>query len=324
MSKTNTKADWSKAIRAHIIPFGGMPAEKQTQRFSVGWHNKALHFTEIMDAIRETIIKELVYFRKVARQHIPDLLQQGWLRLWQDLQADPQLLAERSRLSSADYVGNRCGSSTLQYYLKRYSSYHQFSNWSQSDSQVFEDNITDIVIGSSLKSTGRGAHALFARKVDVHLDIAQAIHEVAIWCGDNLKKLAALYFITTSVSQVDAGRIAGLTMNKAQDRKARCVALQYWTKQVLEKLQEVFASYRPIEPNRHHWKDCVNRGELDPVIALAQTYAEQPDRLLALYILTTRVSTTTVVTELGMDHCKLKYAIECVRERLRQLYARRV
>ena len=324
MSNSSTKTDWSKAIRANIVPFGGMPAKKQTQHFDVGWHDKALHFTEITEAIRETIVRELVYFRKVARQHIPDLLQQGWLRLWQALQENPQLLAERSRLAASDYVANRCGSSTLQYYLKRYTSYHQFTNWSDTDSEVFEDSITDIVIGSSLKSTGRGAHALFARKVDLHVDIARAIHEVAIWCGDNLKKLAALYFITTSVSQVDAGSVAGLKMNKPKNRKPRCVALQYWTKQVLEKLQEVFASYRPLEPNLHHWKECINRGELDPVIKLAETYAEQPDKLLALYTLTTQVSTATIVDELGVDHCKLKYAIECVRERLRQLYARRV
>ena len=324
MSNSSTKTDWSKAIRAHIAPFGGMPVEKQCQTFIVGWHDKALQFTEIMDAIRETIVRELVYFRKVARQYIPDLLQQGWLRLWQALQENPHLLAERSRLAASDYVANRCGSSTLQYYLKRYSSYHQFTSWSDSDSEVFEDSITDIVIGSSLKSTGRGAHALFARKVDIHLDIARAIREVAIWCGDNLKKLAALYFITTSVSQVDAGSMAGLKMNKPKGRKPRCVALQYWSKQVLEKLKEVFESYQPLEPNRHHWKECINRGELDPVIELAKEYVDKPDKLLALYTLTTQVSTATIVAELGVDHCQLKYAMECVRERLRQLYARRV
>lgn len=86
----------------------------------------------------------------------------------------------------------------------------------------------------------------------------------------------------------------------------------------------MFESYRPLDLNRHHWKDCVNLGELDPVIELAETYAGQPDKLFALYTLTTQVSTATVVDELGVDHCQLKYAMECVRERLRQLYARRV
>ena len=320
MNKSTTEIDRSKAIRAKIIPFGGMSANKYLQTFCVGWHPQPLTFTEIMEGIRENIVRELVYFRKVARQHVPDLLQQGWLRLWKALQEDPQLLAERSRLATADYVANRCGSSTLQYYLKRYTSYHQFTNWDQPDSEVFEDNITDIVIGSSLKSTSRGRHSLFARKVDIHLDVARAIQDVAAWCGDNLKKLAALYYITTSVKQVDAGRIAGLKIDKPKGRKPRCVALQYWTKRVLERLQEAFSAYQPIEPNRKHWRECVKNGELDPVIELASKYADKPDRLLALYVLTTQVSTTTVVQELGVNHCKLKYATECVREELRSLY----
>jgi len=324
MLQSTTEIDWSKAIRAKIIPFEANPIDKQSQTFKVGWHPQPLTFNEIMDAIRNIITKELVYFRKVARQHIPDLLQQGWLRLWKVLQEDPQFLAERSRLAASDYVANRCGSSTLQYYIKRYTSYHQFSNWSQPDSEVFEDNITDIVIGSSLKSTGHGQHALFTRKVDLFLDIAHAIQEVAQWCGDNLKKLSALYFITTSVSQVDAGRIAGLRINKPKGRKPRCVALQYWAKQVLERLQDVLASYRPIEPNRNYWRECIKEGLFDPVIEVAKRYADKPDRLLALYTLTTRVSTGTIIEDLGVNHCAFKYAVECVRKELRCLYASRV
>lgn len=321
MTNRTTETDWSKTIRANIRPYAQTPPEKYTQTFCVGWHSEPLSFIQITEAIKEIITKELVYFRKVARQHIPDLLQQGWLRLWQALQEDPKLLAERSRLATADYVSNRCGSSTLQYYLKRYTSYHQFTDWSQPESEVFEDSITEIVIGSSLKSTSRGQHALFARRVDLHLDIARAIQEVAEWCSDNIKKLAALYYATTSVSQVDAGRIAGLKINHPNGRKPRCAALQHWVRQVTERLKEAFYSYRPIGANRHYWRECIERGVLDPVIELAKKYADKPDRLLALYVLTTQVSTTTVVSELGVNHCKFKYATECLREELRQLYA---
>lgn len=324
MPNPNTKTERSKTIRARIVPFGGMPAAQQNQCFAVGWHPQPLTFQQIMEAIRDKIVKELVYFRKVARQHLPDLLQQGWLRLWQVLQENPHFLAEHSRLAAADYVSNRCGTSTLRSYLQRYASYHEISRWHEPDSINFEDNITDIVIGSSLKSTGRGRHALFARKVDIHLDIACAIRDVAAWCGDNIKKLAALYFITTSVSQADAGRIAGLRINKPKGRKPRCVALQYWARQVLERLQTVLASYRPIEPNRHNWRDCLKEGQVEPVIALAKEYIDEPRKLLALYSLTTQVSTETIIQELGVDACALKYAQECVRHDLRYRYARRV
>ena len=324
MQQRTIESDYRQTIRRHIVPFGAMTQEKYAQTFAVGWHPEPLTFSQIMEAIKDNIIKDLVYFRKVARKYVPDLIQQGWLRLWQALHDDSNFLAERTRLSTADYVSNRCGASTHHYYRKRYTSYHQFTNWHLPDSEVFEDSITDIVIGSSLKSTGRGRHALFASKLDIHLDIARAIRTVVAWCGDNLKKLAALYYITTSVSQVDAGRIAGLPIKECKGRKPRCVAMQYWTRQVLEQLQTAFASYRPLEPNKNYWHQCLKTGYIEPVIELAKKYGDEPKKLLALYSLTTQVSTATIVKELGINDCVLKYAMECVREELRYSYACRV
>ncbi|MEO1163710.1 MAG: hypothetical protein AAFV98_08010 [Chloroflexota bacterium] len=324
-NKGNTETRWSKAIRAHVRPFEAMPIAKENQTFVVGWHPEPLAFMAIVEAIKKSITTELVYYRKVPRQDILDMLQQGWLRLWQDLQENPQLLSDKSRLATSDYVANRCGSSNLLYYYKCYTSYHGLSKWSEPDSEVFEDKITDIVIGSSsLKSTGRGKHALFTRKVDIYLDISRAIQEVAEWCGDNIKKLAALYFVTTSVHQVDAGRIAGLKIEERKGRKPRCVGMQYWSKIVREKLQEVFSSYKPIESNKYYWRECIKKGELDPVIALAEKYADDPSRLLALYTLTTQVSKTTILNELGVSLYAFKYAVGRVRQELRCLYARRV
>lgn len=114
--KDSTEPDWSKAIRAHVRPFGAMPVEKETETFSVGWHPEPLGFMAIVEAIQKSITTELVYYRKIPRQDIPDMLQQGWLRLWQDLQDDPHLLSDKSRLATSDYVANRCGSSNLLYY----------------------------------------------------------------------------------------------------------------------------------------------------------------------------------------------------------------
>lgn len=324
MNKNNISSTLRKSIRRHITPFNAQIVDTPAKTFAVSWHPHPLSFPQIMEALSETIVKELVHYRKVARQDIPDLLQQGWLRLWQDLQANPQLLTERSRLKAADYISNRCGSSTLQYYLKRYSSYHELSRWHETDSKVFEDSITDIVIGSSLKSTSHSRHALFARKVDIHLDIAGAIRQVADWCGDNLKKLAALYFITTSVEQVDAGRIAGLKVEERKERKPRCPALQYWVRKVTKQLQTVLASYRPIEPNRNYWRDCLKTGELQPVKQLAEKYADEHIKLLALYTLTTCVSCKTLVENFGVCVHKLRYAVEQLRYELRCLYAARV
>jgi hypothetical protein len=225
---------------------------------------------------------------------------------------------------AADFVTNRTGSTTLRDYLKRYDSYHTISRWNEPDADLYEDNITEIVIGSSLKSTGHGRHALFARTADRLIDIQSAIRQVAEWCMDDIRKLAALYYLTTSVSQKDAGQIAGLPIFKTKQGRVRCRGIQYWVRVVLKRLQEVFASYKPIEPDKNAWRDCLKTGETEPIQILAEKYADDPFKLLALYTLTTRVARDTIVGELGVDDSKLWYAMKLLRQELRRMYARRV
>jgi hypothetical protein len=224
----------------------------------------------------------------------------------------------------ADFVANRCGVTTFRDYLKRYTSYHTLSKWCDPDADVFEDSITEIVTGSSLKSTSRVRHARFTRTVDRLVDVEAAIHKTAIWCGDDIRKLAALYSLTTSVSQTDAGRIAGLPINERVGRQSRCNRLQYWRKLVLTHLQEALGEYKPIEPNRNAWRACLKAGDTQPVVELACKYADRPDRLLALYALTTRVARQTIVDELGANDSALWYAMKRLRQELRCSYARRV
>lgn len=321
MHESTTVQVSRQSLRDKIMPFGGWSAEKKT--FPVGWKAKPIGFEEIINDLKLLIANDLVYFRKIASKHIPDLLQQGWLRLWQALHEDANLLLSMTCRKAADFVSNRCGATTLRDYLKRYDSYHQLSKWNEADAENYEDSITAIVIGSSLKSSGRGRHAFFTRVTDRMVDIETAIRKAAAWCGDNIKKLAALYYVTTSVSQVDAGRIAGLAIRERKDRNPYCPNLQYWTRKVLQYLREVLASYQPIEPNRHIWKERLKAGDTEPVQQLAEKYAEDEFSLLALYVLTTRVAGHIIVKELGVDESKLWYAMKQLREELRCLYARR-
>src|SRR5690606_35307317 len=106
-------------------------------------------------------------------------------------------------------------------------------------------------------------------------------------------------------------------VNKPKGRKPRCVALQYWTNLVLAQLQEALANYRPVEPNRQHWRKCLKNGDLEPVIQLAEKYSCNTNKLFALYSLTTSVSRETVVKELGIEDSVLGYAMEQIRQELR-------
>lgn len=309
-------------ISERITPFGGWPPERK--RFPTGWKGIPETFEEIMDDLRLHIVNELVYFRRIARHYISDLLQQGWLRLWEALQENASLLASMTCRKAADFVSNRCGTTTFRDYLNRYDRYHEISRWDEADADVFEDSITEIVMGPSLHSTEIGKHALFTRKTDMIIDITAAIREVAEWCGDDMRKLAALYYVTTSVSQVDAGRLAGLPIEEREGRNPKCSRMQYWSKLVLERLQEALAAYKPIEPNCNIWKEQLKAGDTAPVVALAQKYANDSHTLLALYVLTTSVGLHTVVSELGANESALWYAMKKLRQELRCMYARRV
>lgn len=308
--------------RHKIIPFGHVALDQK--RFPVGWNLNLLTFEEITDTLRPHILKDLLYFRKIKREYIGDLLQQGWLRLWQAFQEDFHLLEKMTVIKASNFVTNRCGSTQLRDYLKRYDSYHVLSNWSDPDADIFEESITDIVIGSSLTSTQRIRHAQFTRTTDRLVDVERAIHQVVVWCDNDIRKLAALYYLTTSVNQTDAGRIAGLPIKKQKDRKPRCHQMQHWCKIVLAQLQKTLGNYKPFESNKNAWKDCIKAGNVQPMVDLAHKYANQSDRLLALYALTTRVARQTIVDELGVNDSALWYAMKQVRQELRCSYARRV
>lgn len=322
MLQTTTTLSNRQRIRRLIEPPDGWsPGQKP---FKVGWCTHPLTFPEIMADLKSNILKALKYLRKMAPQYFPDLLQQGWLRLWKALHEDDQLLANMSHFEAVNFVSNRCGASNIRSYLVRYGSYHDFTEWEHSQNDVYEDHITEIVIGSSLKSSGRSKHALFTRTVDRIIDIAKAIRQVADWCGDDIRKLAALYYVTTKVNQADAGRIAGLKIYKPKDRNHRCQGLYRYSKMVLDKLREVLQEYLPIEPNRDHWKDQIKAGNLEPVVKLAQKYTNDADKLLGLYCLTTNVGRETLVKELGLKDGTFWYTVDQLRQELRWMYARRV
>lgn len=308
-------------IRSQVTPFGGWPPEQKT--FVVGWWVVRLTFEQITDELRPQIVNDLLYFKKIPREHVGDLLQQGWLRLWQALHEDSDLLADMTRIKAGDFVTNRAGATAFRDYLNRYDSYHNISRWNEVD-DCYEDNITDIVIGSSLKSTGRGRHALFTRIADKFIDIEAAIRQVAEWCMDDIRKLAALYYLTTSVTQVDAGQIAGFSIVTTKAGRRRCKGIQHWARVVLRQLKLAFSNYKPIEPNRNAWRNELKSGNVNPVLKLAQRYEDEPDKLIALYVLTTSVARKTMVIECGIDDSKLWYATKQIRKELRREYARQV
>ena len=144
-------------IRRQIIPFN-----PSALTFCVGWSNNLLTFEQITESLRPKIAQELLGFRKMERQYLEDLLQQGWLRLWQALQDNPRLLAEKTLQKSANFVTNRCGTSTLLAYLRRYDRLPFMSQWQDPHGDAVEDCISDLQVTASLQSvTGKTPCSFF-------------------------------------------------------------------------------------------------------------------------------------------------------------------
>lgn len=91
-----------------------------------------------------------------------------------------------------------------------------------------------------------------------------------------------------------------------------------------EKTPRAVGNYRPIEPDKHYWKDCLKAGQFEPMIPLAEKYAGDGDKLLALYGLTTCISRQTLVEELGVEERLLWYAMKLLRKESRCSYAHRI
>lgn len=320
MLQATTTQDFRQQIRARIVPYSEKP---RARTFVVGWHSIPQTFEQIIEDLKPLIVRELIAHRRIQRHHLPDLLQQGWLRLWQALHENSNFLARMYRLATADYVANRCGTSTHLSYLRRYSSYHDFDEWN-SASDNYEESVTNIVIGSSVRSTGGKGHALYTRRIDMILDIQSAIGQMVQWCGDDMRKLIALYYVTTSVRQADVAHLVSDNLTQCEGRKPQSGVLKYWTKRTLSELRALLEMYKPFEPDKDYWRVCVGEGDLEPVRKLAEKYADDETRLMALYLLTTSVSLPTVVSELGLDENVLRYAMKRVRHELRWMYASRL
>lgn len=299
-----------------IVPYSGRSTENSL--FPVSWNACLVPFDSIIKDLSSLIVADLKGRRKIRQDHIPDLLQQSWLQLWRELHTNPRLLAKMPKQVAAGYVANRSGATTYMNYYKRYGSYHDLP---ERNSEPFEDSITEIVIGSGLKSSGKPGHALFTRHVDIFIDIEKVMREMAAWCGNDIRKLVALYYVTTSVRGTDLSLLMGGSVSKAPGRSPRSSNLTYWSRVVKRRLQEVLADYKPIEPNTHFWRKCLEQGHTQPVVELAIKYANNRMRLLALYTLTTSVSVETLVTELGVNREALRYAVKRIRRELRWMYA---
>ena len=189
---SDTASSLCERIREHIRPF---PRET---RYVNGW-TEPLTYAEIYDALCPGVTRLLSYYRN-PQADIPDMVAHGFMRLWEALVADPDLLADKDLGGAIKYVMNRrAGSVYKKWYRREFGMLDLVPNSGDPEEFVIEG------YGSGYHE----GHARFTRVVDLRCDITDAMTRLSEKYADSLPHLAALYYITTEVSCEDAASLAG-------------------------------------------------------------------------------------------------------------------
>jgi hypothetical protein len=125
--------------------------------------------------------------------------------------------------------------------------------------------------------------ATWATKVDEHLDITAAITAVVEECGDDIKRLVALYILTTSVDATAALAAHGLAHSQVYVRMA----------EIRLKLQTLLADYAPLKSRT--WEERYKAGEVEPLMQVVERYRDTPLALKAIDTLTNGTKVLQVV-----------------------------
>jgi hypothetical protein len=139
----------------------------------------------------------------IPPHHLEECLQIGMTALWEQLAAQPDFLAEKTRRQAVFFTLARCKISSLRYQEGMYDSL---------DALISADwhNTADEHLINGMQHT-QGEHwAGWATQVDMRADIERILHKLAAKYAQSFKHLVALYFLTTEVSRKDAAALAGM------------------------------------------------------------------------------------------------------------------
>lgn len=250
--------DVSTLIRAKIRPF---PREAH---YPTGWGD-ALTFAEIRDTLTPSINRLMRYYHYVEVD-IPDMIAHGFMRLWEELSQQPNLLATTDQGGAVKWVMYRSGSSHYKKFYRR----EMYLEDAATRSGDPDDFMIDGYDHQHLID-----HAQYAEAVDLRIDIEQAIRRMAEKYMHSQAHLAALYYITTSVRPDDAAALAGRSGTK------KCWWLTSVVKPMREELSDLLGLFRPSPIT---WQQKLLAGEKDPLLRLVEQYKAKGDERMVTTI----------------------------------------
>lgn len=239
-------------------------------------------------------------FAKAARLGLAetdqqDCVQQGFIRLWQKLQAEPTLLADKGPLWVGIYVAYSGNAKQFQ----RHNTRQQvFSD------PAFDWRDADEYLRLGLLTDKRPTHARWTAEVDESLDVRRFLKAMRQHYADNPRKLVALQAVTGAISAKEAARQLGM-----HEKNFAAGIGNRVRREVQALLPDNFKEAQP-----RSWQVPLARGEwLEHIAAVAQEVMHDQRLLLALYVVTTSASKKEVaktfgygLTAFGKDIRKIK------------------
>lgn len=270
--------------------------------YPTGWGGK-LTFEQISDDIRPRAAKMLLRQYRVWPQDLDDCLQNGLMYVWEQLAADRDFLARKSRFEAALIVCHRSKSTSIRKQNLRYEYMEDF--WAKQDFKHPEE----MRISGMERFKIAGEHwATWATLTDIRIDIECAILTVYAQVKDDPVGLLALYAATTSATCKD---LAYVVPGKGEEAiRCRTVAIRNQLRGTLGALQHEQAT----------WREKFDAGEVEPALKLLERHPEHDIKHAALRGLIEGKSSRQAAQDFGHNVNTLQYHRRRANKELTQVY----
>jgi hypothetical protein len=156
-------------------------------------------------------------------------------------------------------------------------------------------------------------HSEYSQRVDLRIDIEKAMEYMAAKYEHSRPHLAALYYITTSISVEDAAALA--------DRPGAKRA--WWLTSIVKPMREELTQLLDLfSPRRATWQEKVRVGQKAPLLELIGQYEQSGDKRMAATLLGLAENTSTkdLMEKLSLPKTHVHYLRRIAHKELNQAY----
>ena len=283
-------------IRAEIRPL------PQETHYPTGW-NGEMTFPEIRDSLTPSINRLMRYYRYVDVD-VPDMIAHGFMRLWEDLSKQPDLLLTLDQGGAVKRVMYRSNSSHYKKFYRREMYLEELATRSGDP---------DEFLIEGFEHGYNPDHARYTEAIDARIDIEQSMQHMAKKYEHSLPHLAALYYITTSVPLESAADLAGRGGTKTS----------WWLTSIVKPMREELRELLEISlPSKMTWQEKLESGEKQPLQTLVERFKAAGDNRMTatLLALAEQRSTKSLMEELDLPKTSIHYLRRTAHQELNKVY----